>query len=104
MRISGKHKQAIRADLLGMSRIIEQALDYTKNKALEKRETVVEYWLNTNTGDDWYILRIFYEQELEGWNCSLQKTSGDRSVGELVSGKQRFMQILLDEDAEKEEI
>jgi len=102
--ISGKHKQAIKADLLGMSRNIEQALDYTRNKALEKRETVVEYWLKTNTGDDWYRLRIFYELKLEGWKCSLQKTSENGSVGELVTGKQRFIQILLDEDAEKEEI
>ena len=102
--IPRKHKKAIKTDLLGMSRIIEEAMDYTRSKALEKRETVVEYWLSTDTGDDWYTLRIFYEPGLKGWQSDLQNTNENGSIGELVSGKQRFIQILLDENAEKEEI
>lgn len=45
-KILKKAKPAIRKDLLGMSDIIKEAMDYTKDKALKKRETQIVYWLN----------------------------------------------------------
>jgi len=101
-KILKKAKTAIKKDLLGMSDIIQEAMDYTKDKALKERETEVIYWLNTNVGEDWYRIRIHYEPGFKGWYISIY--DHDDPIGEIVSDTWPLLQITLDEDIEPETI
>ena len=76
-----------------------EAMTYTKDKALiENRETVVRFWLNTNTRVS-YIVEIHYASAFEAWSFTISNEA-DESVGEIVSDKWPFLQILFDEDVE----
>jgi len=101
-KILKKAKPAIKKDLLGMSDIIQEAMDYTKDKALKKRETRIIYWLNTNVGEDWYTIEIHYDPSYKAWYISI--CDDGEPIGEIVSDTWPLLQILLDEDIEPETI
>lgn len=101
-KISKRVKRAIKKDLLGMSDLIQEAMEYTRDKTLKGRETVIIYWLNTKVGDDSYKINISYEPSLKAWHVSIHDT--EESIGEIVSDKWTLLQILSDEDAESERI
>ena len=101
-KILKKAKPAIKKDLLSMSAIIQEAMEYTKDKTLKKRETVIIYWLNTNMGEDWYTITIHYEPGYKAWNITMR--DHEEPIGEIVSDTWPLFQILLDEDVELETI
>lgn len=76
-------------------------MTYTRDKVLkENRETMVRFWLNTGTRIGYYI-EIHYDAGLKAWGFSID--SEDKGgLGEIVSEKWPFLQILLDEDVEAE--
>ena len=65
-RVPKKDRQAIIADLEGMSDIIHEAMNYTK-KASKNRETIIQFLLNTEENSRSYYLHINYEPGMEGW-------------------------------------
>ncbi len=100
-RVSNKMKQGIMKDLLGMSDIIQEAMEYTKEKTLKKRETEIIYWLNTNVGEDWSRIRIFYEPSQKGWYIDIYDDE-DYCIGEIVSDTWPLCPIDADENTESE--
>jgi len=98
-RIPKKAKHAIKKELLGMSDLIQEAMEYTKDKTLKERETEIVYWLNTNTAND-YTIKIWYEHNQKAWGISIEDRG--EPIGEIVSDKWRLLQLLLDKDTELE--
>jgi len=101
-KILKKAKCAIRRDLLSMSDIIQEAMEYTKEKALKKRETQIIYWLNTKVGEDWYTVKIHYDPSYKAWNVTI--CDQGEPIGEIVSDTWPFLQLLFEEDVEPEAI
>lgn len=99
-RIPKKAKHAIKKDLLGMSDLIHEAMEYTRDKALKGRETEIVYWLNTGVGEDCYTIKIWYEHGTKAWGITIEDHG--ELIGEIVSDKWRLLQLLLDEDIEPE--
>ena len=83
-----------------MSSIVEEAMTYTRDKMSENRETVVRFWLNTNTLRSYY-LDIYYDSGMKAWAFHIS-TDSDESTAEIVSEKWPCLQILEDEDVEEE--
>jgi hypothetical protein len=103
-RISKRDREAIKKDLRTMSKLIEEAMIYTKEKLLkENRETVVQLWLNTNTSNTYYI-NLHYDCGSEAWLLTIEDADAKKPVGEIVSDKYPLMQLLIDEDAEVDAI
>jgi len=102
-RTPKRDKAVIKADLKTMSSIAEEAMTYTKNKVLkENRETLVRFWLNTNTSLSYYV-DIYYDSGLKAWNFSICVVGElDKIIGEIVSEKWPCLQILQDENVEEE--
>jgi hypothetical protein len=97
-RIPQRHREAIKKDLKTMSKIIEEAMNYTKEKRLkDNREIVVQIWLNTNTQTNYHV-DLTYEP-LGAWSLTIMDDT-NKPVGEIVSDKYPLMQLLMDEDAE----
>ena len=96
-----RDKVAIKADLETISKAIEEAMIYARNKAMEEhRETEVRYWLKTNTPFS-YFVSIHYDSGLKAWGFFIQVASEtDEIVGEIVSDKWPSLHILQDEDVE----
>lgn len=85
-----------------MSEMIEEAMNFTKDKMQKKRETEIMFWLNTNTANSYRIL-LNYEPSVKAWNICVDDEMG-RRVAEITSQRWRFLQILQDEDVETETI
>lgn len=96
-------KAAIKADLETMTKTIDEAMIYTRDKVLtELRETVVRFWLNTNTPESYYV-EIHYDSGLKAWSFRISSET-EETVGEIVSDKWPSLQILRDEDVERENV
>jgi uncharacterized FlaG/YvyC family protein len=103
-RISKRDREAIKKDLRTMSKLIEEAMSYTKEKLLkENRETVVQFWLNTNTPTN-YCVDLNYDRGFGAWLLTIVDADAKKPVGEIVSDKWMLMQLLMDEDAEVDAI
>ena len=74
---------------------------YTKEKTLKKRETEIIYWLNTNVGEDWFRIRIFYEPSQKGWYIYIHDDE-NHCIGEIVSDTWSLCHIDADENTESE--
>jgi uncharacterized FlaG/YvyC family protein len=103
-RIPKRDREAIKKDLRTMSKLIEEAMSYTKEKLLkENRETVVQFWLNTNTPTN-YCVDLNYDRGFGAWLLTIVDADAKKPVGEIVSDKWMLMQLLMDEDAEVDAI
>lgn len=103
-RTPKRDKAAIKADLKTMSNIIEEAMTYTKDKiSKENRETVVRFLLNTGVLEESYYLQIHYDLGMKAWFFGIS-TGNDEPTAEIISEKCPSLQILLDEDAEEENL
>jgi hypothetical protein len=99
-KISKRDKVAIKRDLKTMSKIIEEAMIYTKEKRLkDNRETVVQFLLSTNTPTNYYV-ELFYDLGDGAWHLGIEDADAKKPVGEIVSEKLPLIQMLMDEDAE----
>lgn len=86
-----------------MSNSIYEAMTYTKDKKLkEKRDTIVQFWLNTKTGDDIYTIGIHYDDGIEAWCFFIENVVyvPPKSVGQIVSEKWPSIKILQDVEEE----
>jgi hypothetical protein len=99
-KIPKRHRYAIKKDLKTMSAAVWEAMKFTKDRAVENRETVIKYWLNTDTPVD-YILSVHYEPSFEAWYAGIED---ENTVAEITSEKFRIFYSLQDEDVEKEPI
>lgn len=106
-RTSKRDKQAIKVDLEGMSDIIQEAMNYTKNSS-RNRNTEIRFFLNTKENSHSYDLRIAYEPGMEGWSITIYRAEHTRRfpenyVGEVVSERWSICQTFRDEDYEAPE-
>jgi len=96
-----RDRVAIKADLETMPESVWEAMTYTREKvSKENRETVVRFWLNTETHISYYV-DIHFDPGLDAWSFFVHDQVSD-SVAEIICEKWPFLQILEDEDVEVE--
>ena len=100
-KVSKEDKLAIVADLRCMSRLIEDAVNYTKERM--ERKTGVEYSLGPIKDTHSYYLQIFYDPEMQGWDVTINTVLNkegypEKFVGEIVSETWQLTQTFHDED------
>lgn len=100
-KVPKKCRQEIAADLRGMSDLIEEAMDYTKER--HGRDTAIRFLLKTEENSHSHYLQINYELGMKAWSVTIyriQNTSGfpENFIGDIVSEKGPLCQTFYDED------
>lgn len=95
------------ADIRGMSHLIEEAMNYTKERY--SRDATIRFSLKVGEKSPSYFLQIYFEPGMKQWSVTIYRIENiqrfpENFVGEIVSEKWSLSQTFYDDDYRRPEI